>query len=42
LAWTSGVEIYGVAKGLSPEVMGEVCGQIVRWAQDGTFTFDLE
>lgn len=39
---TSGVEIYGVAKGLSPEVMEEVYGQIVRWAQDRTLAFDLE
>ncbi len=39
---TSGVEIYGAAKGLSPEVMGEVYGQIVQWAQNGTLTFDLE
>jgi NADPH:quinone reductase-like Zn-dependent oxidoreductase len=39
---TSGVEIYGAAKGLSPKVMGEVYGQVVRWAQDGTLTFDLE
>jgi NADPH:quinone reductase-like Zn-dependent oxidoreductase len=39
---TSGVEIYGAAKGLSPEVIGEVYGQIVRWAQDGMLTFDLD
>ena len=39
---TSGVEIYGAAKGLSPATMGEVYGQIVQWAQAGTLTFDLE
>jgi len=39
---TSGVEIYGVSKGLSPEVMGEVYAQIVGWARDGTLTFDVE
>jgi hypothetical protein len=41
-ARTSGVEIYGAAKGLSPAAMGEVYGQIVRWAQAGELTFDLE
>ncbi|MFC4123065.1 quinone oxidoreductase family protein [Nonomuraea zeae] len=39
---TSGVEIYGAAKGLGPEVMGEAYGQIVKWAQSGELTFDLE
>ncbi|GAA0978751.1 zinc-binding alcohol dehydrogenase family protein [Acrocarpospora macrocephala] len=39
---TSGVEIYGVAKGLSPETMGEMSGQIVTWAQSGELTFDVE
>jgi NADPH:quinone reductase-like Zn-dependent oxidoreductase len=39
---TSGVEIYGAAKGLGPATMGEVYGQIVQWAQAGALTFDLE
>jgi hypothetical protein len=39
---TSGVEIYGAAKGLGPATMGEVYGQIVKWAQSGELTFDLE
>jgi NADPH:quinone reductase-like Zn-dependent oxidoreductase len=39
---TSGVEFYGAAKGLDPAVMAEVYGQIVRWAQDGTLTFEAE
>jgi NADPH:quinone reductase-like Zn-dependent oxidoreductase len=39
---TSGVEIYGAAKGLSPATMGEVYGQIVQWARAGQLTFDLE
>jgi hypothetical protein len=39
---TSGVEIYGAAKGLDRAVMAEVYGQIVRWAQDGTLTFEAE
>jgi NADPH2:quinone reductase len=38
---TSGVEIYGAARGLSPEVMAEVYGQIVQWAQAGTLTFTV-
>jgi NADPH:quinone reductase-like Zn-dependent oxidoreductase len=39
---TSGVEIYGAAKGLDPETMGEAYGQIVKWAQSGELTFDVE
>jgi hypothetical protein len=39
---TSGVEIYGAAKGLSPETMGDVYGQVVTWAQSGELTFDVE
>jgi NADPH:quinone reductase-like Zn-dependent oxidoreductase len=39
---TSGVEIYGAAKGLNPETMGDVYGQVVKWAQSGELTFDLE
>jgi NADPH:quinone reductase-like Zn-dependent oxidoreductase len=38
---TSGVEIYGAAKGLNPETMQEVYGQIVDWTQSGELTFDL-
>jgi NADPH2:quinone reductase len=38
---TSGVEIYGAARGLDATVMAEVYGQVVRWAQDGTLTFDV-
>jgi NADPH2:quinone reductase len=37
---TSGVEIYGAARGLDPAVMAEAYGQVVRWAQDGTLTFE--
>lgn len=39
---TSGVEIYGAAKGLNPETMNEVYGQIVNWTQSGELTFDVE
>jgi hypothetical protein len=39
---TSGVEIYGAARGLDPAVMAETYGQVVRWAQDGTLTFEAE
>jgi len=38
---TSGVEIYGAAKGLDPQTMGQVYGQIVTWAQSGELTFDV-
>jgi NADPH2:quinone reductase len=39
---TSGVEIYGAAKGLDPQTMGEVYGQIVTWTRSGELTFDVE
>jgi NADPH2:quinone reductase len=39
---TSGVEIYGAAKGLGSETMGDLYGQVVKWAQSGELTFDLE
>jgi NADPH2:quinone reductase len=39
---TSGVEIYGAAKGLDAETMGTVYGQIVEWTRSGELTFDLE
>jgi NADPH2:quinone reductase len=38
---TSGVEIYGAAKGLGQETMHEVYGQVVTWAQSGELTFDV-
>ncbi|MET8876109.1 hypothetical protein [Nocardia sp. NPDC004604] len=38
---TSGVEIYGAAKGLDAETMGTVYGQIVEWTRSGELTFDL-
>jgi NADPH2:quinone reductase len=37
---TSGVEIYGAGRGLDPGVMAQAYGQVVRWAQDGTLTFE--
>jgi len=39
---TSGVEIYGAAKGLGPETMGAAYGQVVEWAKSGRLTFGLE
>lgn len=39
---TSGVELYGVARGLDPTTMMEAYRQVVQWAQAGTLTFDLE
>lgn len=39
---TSGVEIYGAARGLDPAVMAQAYGQVVRWAQDGTLTFEAQ
>jgi NADPH2:quinone reductase len=38
---TSGVEIYGAAKGLGPQTMQEVYSQVVTWAQSGDLTFDV-
>lgn len=38
---TSGVEICGAAKGLSPDTMGEMFGQIVRWTRSGELAFAL-
>ncbi len=38
---TSGVEIYGAAKGLNPETMQEVYGQVVTWTRSGDLTFDV-
>ncbi|MGI8335110.1 quinone oxidoreductase family protein [Actinomadura scrupuli] len=39
---TSGVEIYGAAKGLDPQTMDEAYQQIVAWTRSGELTFDLE
>jgi hypothetical protein len=39
---TSGVEIYGAAKGLDPQTMEEVYQQIVTWTRSGELTFDVE
>jgi NADPH:quinone reductase-like Zn-dependent oxidoreductase len=38
---TSGVEIYGAAKGLGPQTMQEVYGQVVTWTQSGELTVDV-
>jgi NADPH2:quinone reductase len=38
---TSGVEIYGAAKGLDPDTMNEVYGQVVNWTKAGELTFDV-
>jgi hypothetical protein len=39
---TSGVEVYGAAKGLNAQTVGDVYGQIVAGAQAGELTFDVE
>nr|WP_062337330.1 zinc-binding alcohol dehydrogenase family protein [Herbidospora sakaeratensis] len=39
---TSGVEIYGAAKGLDPQTMEEAYQQIVTWTRSGELTFDVE
>lgn len=39
---TSGVEIYGAAKGLNPETLGEVFQQVATWTRSGELTFDVE
>ncbi|MBB2744157.1 UNVERIFIED_ORG: NADPH2:quinone reductase [Microbispora rosea subsp. rosea] len=39
---TSGVEIYGAAKGLDPQTMDEAYQQIVTWTRSGELTFDVE
>jgi NADPH2:quinone reductase len=36
------VEIYGAAKGLSPDTIAEVYEQIVRWTRSGQLTFAVE
>jgi NADPH:quinone reductase-like Zn-dependent oxidoreductase len=39
---TSGVEIYGAAKGFDATTIGQAFGQIVEWTRSGELTFDLE
>ncbi|MFB4284348.1 MULTISPECIES: zinc-binding dehydrogenase [unclassified Nonomuraea] len=39
---TSGVEIYGAAKGLDPQTMDEVYQQVVTWTRSGELAFDVE
>lgn len=39
---TSGVELYGAARNLSPETMGEAYGQVVEWTVSGALTFALD
>ncbi|TCC48718.1 hypothetical protein E0H75_19255 [Kribbella capetownensis] len=39
---TSGVELYGAARNLSPETMGEAYGQVVEWTLSGALTFALD
>jgi NADPH:quinone reductase-like Zn-dependent oxidoreductase len=39
---TSGVEIYGAAKGLDGPTIMEAYNQILQWARNGDLTFDLE
>jgi NADPH:quinone reductase-like Zn-dependent oxidoreductase len=39
---TSGVEIYGAAKGLDAATISQAYAQIVTWAQCGELTFDME
>ncbi|MGV9383307.1 quinone oxidoreductase family protein [Nonomuraea sp. NPDC003707] len=39
---TSGVEIYGAAKGLDRQTMDEVYQQVVTWTRSGELTFEVE
>lgn len=39
---TSGLEIYGVGKGLSGATMMDAYDQVVSWARDGHLTFGVE
>lgn len=39
---TSGVEIYGAAKGFDPQTIDEVYQQVVTWTRSGELTFDVE
>ncbi|GIM96283.1 quinone oxidoreductase family protein [Paractinoplanes toevensis] len=38
---TSGVEIYGAARGLDGGGMAEAYGQVVSWTREGALTYDL-
>jgi NADPH:quinone reductase-like Zn-dependent oxidoreductase len=39
---TSGVEIYGAARGFNATTMADAYGQVVEWAREGALTFDVE
>jgi NADPH2:quinone reductase len=39
---TSGLEIYGVAKGLDPESVAGSYSQIVQWARDGQLIVGID
>lgn len=39
---TSGVELVGAAKGLTPETMGAAYEQTVAWAREGELAFNIE
>ncbi|WP_410790103.1 quinone oxidoreductase family protein [Kribbella sp. C-35] len=39
---TSGVEIYGAARNLTPESMGESYQQVVEWTRAGDLTFQID
>ena len=39
---TSGVELCGAAKGLTPAVMGESYQQILQWTRSGELTFAVQ
>ncbi|MFY9930755.1 MAG: zinc-binding alcohol dehydrogenase family protein [Streptosporangiaceae bacterium] len=39
---TSGVEIFGAAKGFDGQTMSQVYAQVVSWVQSGQLTFDVE
>jgi NADPH2:quinone reductase len=39
---TSGVEIYGAAKGFDAATIADAYHQVVEWARDGLLTFDIE
>ncbi|WP_329000512.1 zinc-binding alcohol dehydrogenase family protein [Kribbella sp. NBC_00709] len=39
---TSGVELYGAARNLTPESMGESYQQVVEWTRAGDLTFQID
>ncbi|KAB8188940.1 zinc-binding dehydrogenase [Nonomuraea phyllanthi] len=39
---TSGVEVYGAAKGFDAQTIDEVYQQVVTWTRSGELTFDVE